>query len=185
MGTQLRFSTAYHPQTDGQTERTNQTLEDMLRACALSFGGSWVDYLHMAEFAYNSSYHSSIDMAPYEALYGQAVSAPLWWQPRSDVVPTGPDLMVQSAEQIRLIRDRLRAAQDRQKKYADPKRRAHEFEVGEQVWLHVSPTRGVRRFGVSGKLSPRYIGPFAITDRVGAVAYWLGLPADPREEREG
>ena len=77
-GTQLKFSIAYYPQTGGQSERTIQTLEDMLRACALSFEDSWVDYLHMAEFAYNSSYHSSIGMTPFEALYGQKVSAPLW-----------------------------------------------------------------------------------------------------------
>ena len=176
MGTKLRFSTAHHPQTDEQSERTIQTLEDMLRSCALSFGGSWADHLPLAEFAYNNSYHSSIGMAPFEAIYGIPCRTPLWWGPRGSFVPSGPELVSDSADKTRLVLDRLRAAQDRQKKYADVHRRPLEFMVGEHVMLRVSPTRGVQRFGVKGKLSPRYIGPFEILERVGPVAYRLALP---------
>ena len=77
LGTELRLSSAYHPQTDGQTERTNQTLEDMLRMCVLDFQGNWETYLPLAEFVYNNSYHSSIEMAPYEALYGRKCRSPI------------------------------------------------------------------------------------------------------------
>ena len=79
MGTNLAFSTAFHPQSDGQSERTIQTLEDMLRACVLDFQGSWNKYLPLVEFAYNNSYHSTIDMAPYEALYGRKCRSPIHW----------------------------------------------------------------------------------------------------------
>uniref|UniRef100_A0A2N9G885 RNA-directed DNA polymerase n=1 Tax=Fagus sylvatica TaxID=28930 RepID=A0A2N9G885_FAGSY len=150
MGTTLNFSTAFHPQSDGQSERTIQTLEDMLRACILDLGGRWDDHLPLVEFAYNNSYHSSIEMAPYEALYG--------------------------LDKIKLIRGRMKAAQSRQKSYADKKRRKLELEVGDHVFLKVSPWKGVARFGKKGKLSPRYVGPFEILERVGPVAYRLALP---------
>ncbi|KAJ4802068.1 polyprotein [Rhynchospora pubera] len=176
MGTKLKFSSAHHPQTDGQSERTIQTLEDMLRACALSFGGSWLDHLYLAEFAYNNSFHSSIGMPPYEALYGEPCRTPLWWQPRGNFVPTGPELVAENSEKTKVVLSRLKAAQDRQKRYADVHRRPVEYKDGERVWLKVSPMRGVYRFGVTGKLSPRYVGPFPVEERVGAVAYKLKLP---------
>lgn len=176
MGTKLRFSTAHHPQTDGQSERTIQTLEDMLRACALSFPGSWIDHLHLVEFAYNNSYHSSIGMPPYEALTGETCRTPLWWGPTGIHPSTGPEMIQEAAEKTQVILSRLKSAQDRQRKYADIHRRPLEFQEGDHVWLRVSPTRGVHRFGVSGKLSPRYIGPFQILNRIGLVAYELALP---------
>ncbi|KAJ1692761.1 hypothetical protein LUZ63_009459 [Rhynchospora breviuscula] len=176
MGTKLNFSTAHHPQTDGQSERTIQTLEDMLRACALSFGGSWADHLHMAEFAYNNSYHASLGTSPSEAYCGHAWRTPLWWKPSGTYVPTGPEMVLDCAEKTQIILTRLAAARDRQKKYADTRRRALEFEVGSRVWLKVSPRRGIRRFGVAGKLSPRYVGPFPILNRIGPLAYKLKLP---------
>ncbi|KAJ3669669.1 hypothetical protein LUZ60_011619 [Juncus effusus] len=139
-------------------------------------GGSWEDHLHLCEFAYNNSYHSSIGVAPFEALYGRRCRTPLYWDPVSQDRPLGPDLVQESAEQLRRIKERLKTAQDRQKKYADTARRHVEFQPGDHVLLRVSPTRGVMRFGVKGKLSPHFIGPFEIFERIGACAYRLALP---------
>ncbi|GKV03839.1 hypothetical protein SLEP1_g16082 [Rubroshorea leprosula] len=175
LGTQLNFSTAFHPQTDGQSERTIQILEDMLRACVLDWKGSWDQHLSMAEFAYNNSYQSSIRMAPFETLYGRRCRSPVCWMEVGKRSILGPELVQQSSEIVQLIKERLRAAQSRQKSYADRRRRDLEFEVGDHVFLKVSPTRGILRFGILGKLSPRYIGPYPILERIGEVAYKLEL----------
>jgi len=176
MGTRLQFSTSFHPQTDGQSERTIQTLEDILRSCVLEWGDRWVRYLPLVEFSYNNSYHSSIEMAPYEALYGRRCKSPVCWNEPADTVTSLPELVRETVGQVGRIREHMRVAQDRQKKYADRRRTEIVFDVGTHVWLRVSPTRGVRRFGIKGKLSPRYIGPFEILERVGEVAYRLALP---------
>lgn len=178
MGTKLKMSTAFHPATDGQTERTIQTLEDMLRSCALDFQGSWEDRLDLIEFSYNNSHHASIGMAPFEALYGRKCRSPLCWSDISETIALGPDLIEETTRHVRLIQDRMRAAQDRQKSYADQRRRLDGYEVGDRVLLRVSPTKGVQRFGRRGKLSPRYIGPFEILEIVGEVAYRLALPME-------
>ena len=177
-GSELKMSTAYHPATDGQTERTIQTLEDMLRACVLDFQGSWEDNLDLIEFSYNNSYHTSIGMAPFEALYGRKCRSPLCWNDISETVVLGPQLIEETMQQVRMIQARIQAAQDRQKSYADLKRREEEFEVGDKVLLKVSPMKGVMRFGKKGKLSPKYIGPYEILARVGKVAYRLALPME-------
>jgi hypothetical protein len=177
LGTTLNMSTAFHPATDGQTERTIQTLEDMLRACVLEFGGHWEQRLDLIEFSYNNSYHASIQMAPFEALYGRKCRSPLFWDDAVGSATLGPTLIQEMTDQVRVIREKIKAAQDRQKSYADNRRRPIEFQVGEKVFLKVSPTRGVMRFGLKGKLSPRYIGPYEIIERVGEVAYRLDLPS--------
>lgn len=177
-GTILKFSTAFHPATDGQTERTIQTLEDMLRACVMDFGGSWDERLPMIEFSYNNSYHASIGMAPYEALYGRKCRSPLCWSDISESLTLGPEMIEETIRQVRLIQENMKAAQDRQKSYADQNRRVVEFEVGEKALLKVSPTKGVMRFGRKGKLSPRYIGPYEVLKRIGEVAYQLALPME-------
>lgn len=176
LGTDLLFSTAFHPQTDGQSERTIQILEDMLRACVLDFQGSWEDHLSLAEFAYNNSYQSSIGMAPFEALYGRACRSPVCWADVGETTPLGPDLVQETTKNVALIRQRLMTAQSRQKSYSDRRRRPLLFEVGDHVFLKVSPRKGLKKFSLSGKLAPRYIGPFEILDRVGEVAYRLALP---------
>uniref|UniRef100_A0A2N9F277 Integrase catalytic domain-containing protein n=1 Tax=Fagus sylvatica TaxID=28930 RepID=A0A2N9F277_FAGSY len=148
MGTNLNFSTAFHPQTDGQSERTIQILEDMLRACAIDFRGSWEEHLPLVEFAYNNSYQASIQMAPYEALYGRKCRSPICWDDIGERKILGPEIVQHTVDKIQLIRERLRSAQSRQKSYADTRRRKLEYQVG----------------------------PFEVLDRVGEVAYRLALP---------
>ncbi|GKB91396.1 putative reverse transcriptase domain-containing protein [Tanacetum coccineum] len=128
LGTRLDMSTAYHPQTNGQSEHTIQTLEDMLRACGIDFGSSWDTHLPLVE--------------------------------------------------VVLIKEKLKAARDRQKSYANNRRKPLEFEVGDQVLLKVSPWKGVVHFKKKGKLAPRYVGPFEILERIGPIAYRLRLPQE-------
>ncbi|KAL0543835.1 hypothetical protein IC582_018940 [Cucumis melo] len=176
MGTRLDFSTAFHPQTDGQTERLNQVLEDMLRACALEFPSSWDSHLHLMEFAYNNSYQATIGMAPFEALYGKCCRSPVCWGEVGEQRLMGPELVQSTNEAIQKIRSRMHTAQSRQKSYADVRRKDLEFEIGDKVFLKVAPMKGVLRFERKGKLSPRFVGPFEILERIGPVAYRLALP---------
>ncbi|KAJ0826839.1 putative nucleotidyltransferase, Ribonuclease H [Helianthus annuus] len=119
LGTQLNLSTAYHPQTDGQSERTIQTLEDMLRACVIDFGGNWDSHLPLTEFSYNNSYHASIKMAPFEALYGRKSRSPVCWDETGEAQLTGPEIILEATDKIKKIRDNLVTARSRQKSYAD------------------------------------------------------------------
>ena len=181
LGTKLLRSSAYHAQTDGQTERINQILEDMLRACVLNFGPKWDQYLPLAEFSYNNSYQESIRMSPFEALYGRPCRTPVNWSESGERVILGPDLVMEAEEKVRQIQSHMLTAQSRYKSYADKRRRALHFEVGDHVYLRVSPFKGVRRFGIKGKLAPRYIGPYPIIEKCGNLAYRLELP--PRLSR--
>ncbi|GJV91009.1 putative reverse transcriptase domain-containing protein [Tanacetum coccineum] len=178
LGTRLDMSTAYHPQTDGQSERTIQTLEDMLRACVMDFGGSWDTHLPLIEFSYNNSYHTSIKCAPFEALYGRKCRSPVIWTEVGESQLIGPEIVQETTEKIVQIKERLKTARSRQKSYADKRRKPLEFQVGDRVLLKVSPWKGVVRFGKKGKLAPRYVGPFEIVEHVGPVAYRLKLPQE-------
>ncbi|KAA0036944.1 pol protein [Cucumis melo var. makuwa] len=165
-GTRLDFSTAFHPQTDGQTERLNQILEDMLRACVLEFSGSWDSHLHLMEFAYNNSYQATIGMAP----------SPVCECEVDEQRMLGPELVQTTNAAIQKIRARMLTAQSRQKSYAYVRRKDLEFGVGDMVFLKVPPMKGVLRFEKKGKLCPRFVGPFEILEQIGPVAYRFALP---------
>ncbi|GKF82956.1 putative reverse transcriptase domain-containing protein, partial [Tanacetum coccineum] len=159
------MSTTYQPQTDGQSEKTIQTLEDMLRACVIDFGNGWVKHLPLVEFSYNNSYHASIKAAPFEALYDRKCRSPVCWAEVGEVQLTGPEIVQETTEvgEVQLT---------------DLKRKPMEFEVGDKVMLKVSPWKGVVHFGKRGKLNPRFVGPFKVIKRVGDVAYKLELPEE-------
>ncbi|GKE61960.1 putative reverse transcriptase domain-containing protein [Tanacetum coccineum] len=154
LGTWLNISTAYHSQTDGQSERTILTLEYMLRACVLDFGGSWDVHLSLAEFSYNNSYQSSVRCAPFEALYGGKCRYPIMWAEVREGQLIVPELVQQTTEKILQIKDRIKDVRD------------------------LSPWKGVVRFGKKGKLAPRFVGPFEIIEKVGPMAYKLDFPEE-------
>ena len=178
LGTKLKFSTTFHPQTDGQSERLIQVLEDMLRGCVMEFSGSWDRYIPFMEFAYNNSFQSSIGMAPYEALYARICRTPVRWTELKEHKLIGPNIVKDTEEKVQVIWQRLKAASDRQNSYANLKRSDIEYNVGDKVFLKVSPWRKIRRFGQKGKLSPRFIGPYEILERIDHVACRLALSSE-------
>ncbi|KAA3471968.1 DNA/RNA polymerases superfamily protein [Gossypium australe] len=150
----------------------------MLRGCVIDFRGSWENFLPLAEFAYNNSYQSSIQIAPYEVLYGRRCRTPTCWTELGERQLLGPEVISETEEKVKVIRARLKEASDRQKSYANLKRKDIEFVVGDQVFLKVSPWKKIFRFGRKGKLSPRFIGPYCVLKRVGSVVYQLELPPE-------
>jgi len=170
------MSSAYHPQTDGQSERTIQSLEDLLRTCILDHLGAWDEVLPLIEVTYNNSFHASIGMAPYEALYGRRCRTPLCWYHDGEAVLVGPKLLELTTKIVRMVRNRMQASQSRQKAYVDRRRRPLEIATGDHVFLRVTRTIGVGRALRSRKLSPKFLGPYQITRRIGPVAYEIALP---------
>ncbi|GJU73848.1 putative reverse transcriptase domain-containing protein [Tanacetum coccineum] len=162
LGTQLDMSSALGTQLD------------------IDFEKGWEKHLPLVEFSYNNSYHASIKAAPFEALYDRKCRSPVCWAEVRDVQLTGPEIIHETTKKIVQIRQRLQPARDRQRSYANVRRKPFEFQVGDRVMLKVSPRKGVIRFGKRGKLNPRYIGPFKILKRVGPVAYKLKLPEELR-----
>src|SRR3954466_1177821 len=146
MGTHLEFSTAYHPQSQGQVERVNQVLEDMLRACVISFGKKWEESLPFAEFSYNNSYQASLKMAPFEVLCGRKCRTPLNWSETGEHALVGLDIIQHAEDEVRVIREHLKAAQSRQKSNYDRKRKEMVYHPDEYAYLRVTRMRGTHRF---------------------------------------
>jgi hypothetical protein len=153
----------------------------MLRAFVLEFKefkGSWVQYLPLIEFAYNNNYQATIGMLPYEALYGQKCQLPLYWDNVGERQAFGSKLIQDNRDKVCVIKEQMSGAQSWQKSYVDNRMRPLEFEVGDRVFLKVSPIRGVMWFRKIGKLSPIFVELFEITQRVGRLAYRIALPPD-------
>ncbi|WVZ71093.1 LOW QUALITY PROTEIN: hypothetical protein U9M48_019717 [Paspalum notatum var. saurae] len=171
LDTKLDYSTAYHPQTDGQTERVNQLLEDLLRACVLTCGPNWEASLPFAEFSYNNSYQASIEMSPFQALYGRQCRTPLMWEEAGERQFYGPAIGSRECGQ----REPQNLSESSEKLCRQAQRELT-FEEGDFVYLKVSPLHGTKRFHTRGKLAPRYTRPFRIKMKVGDLAYELELP---------
>ncbi|GJU05521.1 putative reverse transcriptase domain-containing protein [Tanacetum coccineum] len=144
----------------------------------INFRGIWDVHLPLVEFSYNNSYHSSVTCASFEALYGRKCCSLIMWAEVGEGQLIGPELVQETTKKISHIKNRLKAARDRQKSYADKKRKPLEFSISDYVLLKVSPWKGVVRFGKKGKLAPRFVGPFEIIERIGPVAYRLDLPEE-------
>ncbi|GJR70463.1 putative reverse transcriptase domain-containing protein [Tanacetum coccineum] len=150
----------------------------MLCACVIDFGNGWVKHLTLVEFSLNNSYHASIKAAPFEALYGRKCHSLVCWAEVGQVQLTCPEIVQETTEKVIQIKQRMQAACDQQKSYADLKRKPVEFQVGDRVMLKVSPWKGVVCFGKRGKLNPRYVGPFKVLEKVRSVAYKFELPQE-------
>jgi hypothetical protein len=149
----------------------------MFCACVLTNDPKWDKYLLLAEFSYNNSYQESIKMSPFKALYGRPCRTPLSWPESEERVIFGPDIVTEAEEKVKQIHTNILTVQSRQKSYADKRRHPLEFEVGDHVYLRVSLMKGVHRFDIKGKLSPRYIGPYHIIDKYGSLSYQVELPS--------
>ena len=151
-------------------------LEDLLRACKLEFKGSWEDHLLLVEFTYNNNYQAIIGMTPYEALYGRKCGHQYAGKKVGDRQLFGSELVQVTLEKIKIIKDRMKETYDRQKSYADNRRRSLEIGIGDKVFLKVAQWKHMLRFGMKGKLAPRYMRPFEVSKRIGVIAYKLALP---------
>jgi len=176
LGTKLRLSYAYHPQTDGSMERTIQSLEGLFRACVLEQGVNCFECLLLIEFTNNNNFHSSIGMAPFEALYGWRCRTSFCWYESGESSLLGPDVVQETTEKVKMIQAKMRATQRRQKSYHDKRRKDIEFQVGDHVFLRVNHVTGVGRALKCRKLTPRFVGPFEIVEKIGAVPYRIVLP---------
>jgi hypothetical protein len=143
----------------------------MLGAYVMEYPGSWDKNLPWAEFSYNNSHQESLKMAPFEALYGRQCRTPLNWIESGEKAIFGPDIIVEAEATVRRIQENLKVAKLHQESYANKRHRPLQFEAEDHVYLKVLPMKGVKRFGVTEKLSPRYIGPFQILKKYGKVAY--------------
>jgi len=178
LGTKLAFSTPYHPQTDGQTERLNRVLEEMARMYVNARQNDWDEFLPMFEFAYNDSWQSSTRATPFFLNYGGHPDGPLARAVQSEVtqVPAAQDLYFQIHTSLAQAMSHIKVAQERQRQYANKDRRDVQFQPGDQVMLSTAHFRWAD--GRSNKLRPKRVGPFPVTRVISSVAYELELPAN-------
>jgi hypothetical protein len=175
LGTHLIRRSAYHPQIEGRMEQVNQIIKDMLRACVLTDGPKWDKHLPLSKFSYNNSYQEIIKMSPFEVLYGRPCRTPLSWSKSGKRAIFGPDIVIEVEEKVKQIEANILTTKSHQKSYTDKWRSPLEFEVGDHIYLHVSPMKGVRRLGIKGKLAPCYIGQYPIIDKYGPTSYQVEL----------
>lgn len=181
LGVDLCYSSAYHPQSDGQTERLNQCLENYLRACTHLHPHKWNKWLALAEYWYNTNYHSSLKNTPFFALYGYNpphLSLDQYLKPSQS---EAPQFLSQRGNMLKLIKENLLRAQKRMKFFADAKRIDRSFEVGDEVYLKLQPFRQnsvILRSNL--KLTSKYYGPFKVLEKIGKVAYRLKLPPESK-----
>jgi hypothetical protein len=179
-GIELAMSSAYHPQTDGQTEVVNRSLEQYLRAFASDKPQQWVDWLPLAEFWFNTNYHTSTHTSPFEALYGYPPPTLMEYIPGTTKVEAVEDHLSQRQQAISLLKTNLAAAQERMKLQTDKHRQERVFQVGDWVYLRLQPFKQRSMHQKMGKLAPKFYGPYQVLQRIGAVAYKLDLPTDAR-----
>eukprot|EP00253_Pinus_taeda_P001723 PITA_01723 len=175
LGIELVFSTTYHLQRNGQTERANRILEDMLRMCVMHQQWRWEEYLPLVEFAYNNGYQESLRTRQFEALYGQSCNTPISWSDPVNRMLIGPDMLAKMEQEMQVIKKNLKETQDRQKIYVNFNMLFKEFQVGEQVYLCIKPKKSSFRIGSCAKIAPWYCGPFKILERIGPIAYRIAL----------
>ncbi|MCO5590922.1 hypothetical protein L7F22_044898 [Adiantum nelumboides] len=180
LGTQLNLSTTDHPKIDGQTERVNQVLEDMLQAYVNKKQTNWEDYLPILEFTYNSAKHVSTKFSPFMLMYGFQPRSPVIVGLATEKLQHVKDFLQDHMDMLKLTCQNVRQAQDRYKKYADEKRRQVVFKEGDYVFLRVPKDSESLKTGPTPKLLPRFCGPFKILRRVGSMAFKLELPANSR-----
>jgi hypothetical protein len=173
----LNFSIAYHPKSDGQTERVNIVIEDILRMYVMDKPSKSEDYLHLVEFVYNNGYQASLKMSPFEALYGRKCNTPVIWDNLADRTVVGKELLKEMEDQMIKIKQNLKVSQDRQNIYVDKNRTHIEFKVGDHVFLKVKDNRSSLKMGSYAKLAAKFFGPFEILERIGPVVYMIALPA--------
>eukprot|EP00253_Pinus_taeda_P024477 PITA_24477 len=149
----------------------------MLRAYVMQQPTKWEDYLHLVEFAYNNGYHTLMLMSPFEVLYGRKCRTPSSWSGPEDKLMLGPEMIKEMEELVKKVRSNLKAAQDRQKNFADRKRRLKEYQVGDHVYVRIHARKRTLQWSGCAKLAPQYCGPFQILARIGPVAYQLALPS--------
>lgn len=180
-GTKLKYNSAYHPQSDGQTEVVNRCLENYLRCVTGSKPKQWPKWLGWAEYWYNTNYHSSLKTTPFEALYGRAPPVLVRGDAHHSAIDEVTKLTAERNDMVKELQEQLIKAQERMRTQANKKRRAVEYQVGDMVYLKIQPYKMkslAKR--INQKLSPRYYGPYEIVERIGLVAYKLKLPADSK-----
>jgi hypothetical protein len=180
LNTNLSFSTSYHPQTDGKTKRTNQIIDNMLCMYVRTRPNKWEDYLHLVEFAYNNGYQTSAKLSPFEVLYDRKCMMSISWDNSTERLMVGPEMLQEMENMVGKVQQKFKEEQDRQKSYADQKRRHLEFQEGDHVYLKVKARKSSLKLGNCANMAPRFCGPFEILARIGPLAYQLALPTNLR-----